>query len=313
MKIGVKILSREWDPSPASLRTWIEIIESSGADYTVMGDHILGVAPEQQKTGWDKAWVHQSSHRTSYTFEDRWHEPFVTMGFIAAISRLELATGVLVLPQRNTALVAKQAAQLDILCEGRLRLGVGVGWNAAEFESVGQPFEARGSRMEEQIRLLRQLWTDDVVTFSGRFHTVNGAGIAPRPIQQPIPVWIGGGSLGKGLEAATKPLQRIGAMADGWCTDSATYPDDTTRSAINIIRASAITHGRDPKAIGIDARMYVLKLGLEKFSDQVGQWRELGATHISIDAAGLGLQANADGAATLKRLVEIARGRPSET
>ena len=309
MKIGIKLLSREWDPSPSTLRTWIEIIESSGADYTVMGDHILGVAPAQQKAGWDKAWVHQSSHRTRYTVEDRWHEPFVTLGFIAAMSRLELATGVLVLPQRNTALVAKQAAQLDILCEGRLRLGVGVGWNAAEFESVGAPFKDRGSRIEEQIRLLRQLWTEDVVTFSGNFHTLNAAGIAPRPVQQPIPVWIGGGSLAKGIETAGRPLRRIGAMADGWCTDSATYPDDNTRGAIAVIRQSAVEHGRDPASIGIDARMYVVKMGRDGFAAQVGQWKKLGATHISIDAAGLGLQANAEGAATLRELVDLARGR----
>ena len=309
MKIGIKLLSREWDPSPATLRSWIEIIESAGADYVVMGDHILGVAPEQQRAGWDKAWIHQSSHRTRYTFEDRWHEPFVTMGFIAAMSRLGLATGVLVLPQRNTALVAKQAAQLDILCEGRLRLGVGVGWNAAEFESVGEPFKDRGSRIEEQIGLLRRLWTEDVVTFPGRFHTLNAAGIAPRPVQQPIPVWIGGGSLAKGLDAADRPLRRIGAMADGWCTDSATYPDDTTRAAIAVIRESAAENGRDPASIGIDARMYIVKLGREGFAAQVVEWERLGATHISIDAAGLGLQADAAGAATLRDLVDTARGR----
>ena len=136
------------------------------------------------------------------------HEPFVLFGYLAAITSLELVTGIIILPQRQTALVAKQAAEVDLLTNGQFRLGVGLGWNAVEYEALGKDFTNRGARMDEQIELLRRLWTEATVTFDGEFERVTGAGLAPLPVQRPIPIWIGGSS--------TRAYQRIGRLADGW-------------------------------------------------------------------------------------------------
>ena len=306
-KIGLHFPSREIGSSRDDLRTWIAIANDAGVDYVNMSDHILGVDPAQQARGWDREWMLPSTVLTPYNHHDRWHEPLVTMGFFAALGDMEFMTSVLVLTQRNTALVAKQAAQVDILCEGRLRLGVGVGWNAAEFASVGAEFPARGRRFREQVALLRRLWSEDVVSFDGEFHTIAGAGIAPRPVQQPIPIWIGGANVAKGVAPVAGLLRRIGEIGDGWCPDTATPPDDKIRAAMQLIRASALEHGRDPATIGLDARLNVRVLGRDSVAAHATAWTALGATHLNIDAAGLAPTGSAEYAQTVGDLVRIAR------
>ena len=306
-KIGLHFPSREIESSRAAIRAWIDIATDAGVDYVNMSDHILGVDPAQQPQGWDRQWMLPSSLRTPYDHLDRWHEPLVTMSFFAALCELEFFTSVLVLPQRNTALVAKQAAQVDLLCDGRLRLGVGVGWNAAEFASVGAEFGARGRRFREQIALLRRFWTEDVVTFEGEFHSVRAAGIAPRPLQQPVPIWIGGANLAKGVEPVAWLLKRIGEIGDGWCTNTGTQPNEDIRAAMQLIRATAAEHGRAPTAIGLDARLSVRLLGREGFAAHVAAWTALGATHLNIDAAGLAPPGSADYARTVLELTRAAR------
>ncbi len=306
-KVGLHFPSREIVATRAALRTWMAIANEVGVDYVNMSDHILGVDAAQQARGWDREWMLPATILTPYTHQDRWHEPMVTMGFLAALGEMAFLTSVLVLTQRNTALVAKQAAQVDILCDGRLRLGVGVGWNAAEFASVGADFNARGARFREQVALMRRLWTEDVVTFEGKFHSVRGAGIAPRPVQQPIPIWIGGANVAKGVEPVAGRLRRIGEIGDGWCPDTATEPDDRIRDAMQLMRASAEEHGRDPAAIGLDARLNVRVLGRDKVAQHAAAWTALGATHLNIDAGGLAETGSADYAQIVRELVRTVR------
>ncbi len=308
-QIGLHFPSREIASSRAAIRTWATIASDAGVDYVNMSDHILGVDPSQQAKGWDSKWMLPSTVLAAYNHEDHWHEPMVTMGFLAALGDMAFLTSVLVLTQRNTALVAKQAAQVDILCDGRLRLGVGVGWNAAEFASVGADFGSRGRRFREQIALMRRLWTEDVVSFEGEFHSVRGAGIAPRPVQQPIPVWIGGANVGKGVEAVAGLLRRIGEIGDGWCTNTGTQPDERIRDAMQLVRTAAKENGRDPAGIGLDARLSVRMLGRDGFTEHVAAWTALGATHINIDAAGLAETGSSDYARTIRELVQLARQR----
>ena len=202
-------------------------------------------------------------------------------GFLAGVvPSLELVTGVIILPQRQTALVAKQAAEVDLLTNGHFRLGIGVGWNYVEYEALGQRFDQRGRRSEEQIALLRRLWTETSITHEGDFDTITGAGLAPMPVQRPIPIWIGGRS--------DPTYRRIGRLADGWFPQ--VRPGDDLEHALALIRESATAAGRDPSDIGMEGRASWSSDDPDKFVRQVDRWREVGATHLSIDTmyAGLG-------------------------
>jgi probable F420-dependent oxidoreductase len=202
------------------------------------------------------------------------HEPFVLFGYLAAVTKkIGLASGVVILPQRQTVLVAKQAAAVDVLSGGRLRLGIGIGWNPVEYEALGADFKNRGARSEEQIEVLRALWTKELVTFKGRWHTITDAGINPLPVQRPIPIWLGGG--------AEPVLRRVGRLGDGWFPLA--EPGDKVRSMIERIRSYAKEAGRDPSAIGIEGRVSVADGSREKWLQAISQWKELGATHVSVN------------------------------
>jgi probable F420-dependent oxidoreductase len=208
------------------------------------------------------------------------HEPFVLFGYLAAVTKkIGLATGVIILPQRQTVLAAKQAAAVDVLSDGRLRLGVGIGWNPVEYEALGENFTDRGRRSEEQIEVMRALWTRELVTFKGRWHTITDAGINPLPVQRPIPIWIGG--------AAAPVLRRVGRLADGWFP--LVEPGDKVRSMIEKIRSYAKEAGRDPAAIGIEGRVSAAGGSPDKWREAIAQWKELGATHISVNTMKAGL------------------------
>src|SRR4249920_1670313 len=183
MRIGAVFPQLEIGSAPVDIAHWATQVEQLGYEYILVYDHVLG-AGTSTRAGW-----------RGYTSDDCFHEVFVLLGHVAALtSAVELTTGVLILPQRQTVLVAKQAAQIDVLSGGRLRLGVGVGWNAVEFEALNETFENRGRRSAEQIAVLRALWTQQVVDFRGEFHRINHAGLNPMPIQRPIPIWFGVGS-----------------------------------------------------------------------------------------------------------------------
>ena len=190
--------SNDLGSDPTVLRDYAQAVEGAGYARMSMGEHVLGADPNRPG-GW----------AGPYTHETEWQEPFPTFGYLAAVTeRIELMTGILILPQRQTALVAKQAAQLDVLLGGRLVLGVGTGWNPVEYHALGQDFHTRGRRMEEQVGLLRQLWRDPVVTFEGRWDQVDQAGIKPLPPRRDIPIWMGGGD--------PRAVARAGRIGDGW-------------------------------------------------------------------------------------------------
>jgi probable F420-dependent oxidoreductase len=268
MQIGVIYPQTELATDPATVRAYVRKVEELGYRHLEIYDHVLGADPAVH-TGW----------QGPYDIDTTFHEPLVFYGFLAAITQLELVTGIIIAPQRQTALLAKQAAEVDILSEGRLRLGIGAGWNAVEYEALGQDFSTRGKRQEEQIGLLRRLWTERSVTHEGTFDTIVGAGLAPLPVQRPIPIWIGG------LSPAA--FRRIGRLADGWFPRVEPGPElDQARA---IITASAAKAGRDPGAIGMSGRV---RQGAERTDELAGdaqRWRDAGATHVSVDTMGFGL------------------------
>lgn len=265
-------------------------VESMGFDHLVVYDHILG-ANAGSRPGWSGA----------YNSDDQFHEVFVLYGYLAAVTeRLGLSIGVLVAPLRQTALAAKQAAAVDVLSGGRLRLGVGVGWNRVESEAMGQDFLSRGKRIEEQIDLMRRLWTEDLITYGGREHTVTDAGIKPLPVQRPIPIWIGG--------AADPVMDRIGRLADGWFyPGDALEPDDSAERRKGLIQAAARTAGRDPASIGIEK---VFSHGTQPdggWPDAVTAWTDYGATHVSFNTMGSGLGSLDDHLTALRGFIEAVR------
>ena len=268
MQIGVVYPQTELPTDPETVRTYVRRVEELGFQHIEIYDHVLGADPAVH-AGW----------KGPYDVDTTFHEPLVFFGFLAAITKLELVTGIVIAPQRQTALLAKQAAEVDILTNGRLRLGIGVGWNSVEYDGLGQDFSTRGHRQEEQIDLLRRLWTERSVVHDGRFDSINGAGLAPLPVQRPIPIWMGGRS--------PVAYRRIGRMADGWFPRLEPGPHlDEARS---IIAAAAAEAGRDAAAIGMDGRVNVGTGGGEAIAEHVERWRDAGATHVSVDTMNVGL------------------------
>jgi probable F420-dependent oxidoreductase len=213
MKIGVVFPQIEFKPDPIAVRDYAQAVEGLGFSHMHAYDHVLGANPERPG-GWTGP----------YTFLNPFFEPFVLFSYLAGLThKIEFGTGILILPQRQTALVAKQAATLDVLSNGRLRLGVGNGWNEVEYIALGENFHNRGKRMEEQVALMRLLWTQPLVNFSGHWHNIPDAGINPLPVQRPIPVWFGG--------TDDKVLRRMARIGDGWMVNFRTF--EQARSALD--------------------------------------------------------------------------------
>jgi probable F420-dependent oxidoreductase len=267
MRIGVVFPQTEIGADVGAVRAYARGVEELGYAHLLAYDHVVGADPAVHR-GWSGP----------YDVTTTFHEPFVLFGYVAALTSLELVTGIIILPQRQTALVAKQAAEVDILAEGRFRLGVGIGWNAVEYEALGKDFTNRGARSEEQIELLRRLWTETTVTFDGRYERVTGAGLAPMPVQRPIPVWIGARS--------PKAYERIGRVADGWFP--MVPPGPHLDEARAIIDKAARDAGRDPAALGMEGRVSWSD-GVDAVVKHAGRWRDAGATHIAINTMSAGL------------------------
>jgi probable F420-dependent oxidoreductase len=269
MQVGVVFPQTELGGDVGAVRAYGEQVEALGYRHILAFDHVVGADPKVH-TGWDGP----------YDVQTTFHEPMVLFGFLAGITRsLEFVTGVIILPQRQTVLVAKQAAEVDLLSSGRFRLGVGIGWNKVEYEALGEDFGNRGKRSEEQIELMRRLWTEESVTFDGKFHTVTGAGLAPLPVQRPIPVWIGAGS--------TRGYERAGRIADGWFP--MVVPGPALDAAREVVDQAAVDAGRDPKAIGMEAWVN-WQGGADDVLTKVDKWVQVGASHISINTMGAGLE-----------------------
>lgn len=271
MKLGVVFPKTEIDPDPIVIRDYAQTIEGLGFDYLLTYDHVLGANPNRPG-GWDGR---------PYSHHDAFHEPFVLFGYLAGLTKkLEFATGIIILPQRQTVLVAKQAAQVDILSNGRLCLGIGIGWNNVEYEALGEDFHNRGKRSEEQIALLRELWTKPLVTFKGKYHTVSDAGLNPLPVQQPIPIWFGGMS--------DAVLRRMARLGDGWFMNGAV--NDTLKANLELLNGYLNEAGRDIASFGLDGRQSIGGVPRSNWRKEFNEWQQVGATQIAINTMGAGFK-----------------------
>jgi probable F420-dependent oxidoreductase len=268
MQVGVVFPQTEIGSDPAVVRDYAQAAEGAGFEHLLVYDHVLGADPDRPE-----------GFRGPYTYQTPFHEPFVLFGYLGAVTeRLELVTGILILPQRQTALVAKQAAQVQMLTGGRLRLGVAVGWNAVEFEGLGENFHDRGRRIEEQIALLRALWEKPVISFEGRYHHVTRAGLNPLPPGGSIPLWMGGMS--------DTVIERTGRLADGWFPQ---YRDPGDLPAgLEQLHAAARAAGRDPGDVGVEARV-TAHSDPAAAVETAKRFGEAGATHLSVNTMGGGL------------------------
>ena len=297
MRTGVYFPQREagFGTDVGAIREFAQAIESIGYDHLRAGDHVLG-ANVASRSDWQGPYDH--THL--------WHEPLVLFGYLAGITQvLELVTCILILPQRQTALVAKQAAAVDVLSNGRLRLGIGVGWNDVEYEALGANFGNRGRRSEEQIAVMRALWTQELVTFEGRWHTISDAGLNPMPVQRPIPVWIGGGPGSVGNSStpeSDRVLRRIARVADGWFP--AVESGDDVRLMIAKLHEYMREEGRAPSEVGIECSVSIAGRGPEEWIQQVLEWKRLGATHISVNTRGAGFSSPEEHIDAMRRFKE---------
>ena len=278
MQIGAVYPQTELGGDPGAVREWAAAVAALGYAHIAAYDHVVGADPAVH-AGW----------AGPYDVDTTFHEPFVLFGYLAALTSLELVSSIVILPQRQTALVAKQAAEVDLLTGGRFRLGVGLGWNPVEYEALGQDFSTRGARISEQVELMRRLWTERTVTFHGTHETVTGAGIAPLPVQRPIPVWLGA--------MAEPALRRVGRIADGWFP--LTGPGPRLDAALATVRDAAAQAGRDPGAIGIEGRISAGDAEPAAIAEQAAAWREAGATHLGVDTMRAGLETTQEHIAAL--------------
>jgi probable F420-dependent oxidoreductase len=299
MHIGVNVPITELKADVAGLRDFVQAAEELGYAHLRILDHVLGANPQ----------FHPEVPEFPYTHQSYLHEPLTLMSYLAAITtRLHLVTAILILPQRQTALVAKQAAEVDVLSGGRLRLGIGVGWNPVEYEALGEDFHNRGRRCEEQIAVLRALWTQEVVEFTGQWHQISHAGLNPLPIQRPISIWIGAGRSARPIPPDAA-LRRIGRLADGWFPMFS--PGEEGRQAIARMHDHARQAGRDPAAIGIEGRVTVAGKAPQEWLAQVKAWRELGASHLSVGTGGGGFKSPQEHIDALRRFKAAMDGSSS--
>ena len=272
MKIGVSLPVRELGDDLAAIKAFAQAAERLGFSHLRVPDMVLRPS---------------GGHL---------HEPMLLLAWVAAVTeRIELVPSVIVLPSRQTALFAKQAAELDRLSGGRLRLGIGVGSSAEEYAAMGQDFHSRGRRCDEQLALLKRLWTEETVEFEGRWDQVSGAGLNPLPVQRPIPLWIGGRST-----PCRSVINRMGAYADGWFVLCVPEEFPAVRSAIH---SAAEAAGRNPKAIGAEAGVAVVGPREAEWRQRVAGWRELGLTHLCLRTLGGGLNAGQH----LQKLEQVAK------
>jgi probable F420-dependent oxidoreductase len=271
LQVGAIFPQGKLDPDRANLDAFARGVEAAGYRHLGMFDHVLG-ADRSSRPEWNGV----------YDSDDAFHEPLITLTHIAALTRLELLTCVMVLPQRQTALVAKQAATLDHLSGGRLRLGVGIGWNEVEYRALGTTFRDRSRRFDDQIELLRELWTRPVVDWDSDHHRIDRAGINPLPPRR-IPIWLGT------LAQSEAPLHRIGRLADGWII-TAIEPGDELRAIKAVVDDAARAAGRDPADLGFEGRVRIRRHeDLAALPGRLEAWAELGATHVAVETRRLRL------------------------
>jgi len=261
MQIGAVLPHDEIGTDRGAIKSYLEGLEDLGVTHLLAYDHVLGT--ERKRPG---------GFEGPYDKDVAFHEPLTFFSFAAAVTeRLGFASTVMILPQRQTALVAKQAAEVAILSENRLRLGVGIGWNAVEYEALDVPFKQRGARIDEQVEVMRRLWSEDVFEHRGRFHTIDNAGINPRPSQL-VPIWFGA--------SAPAALKRCGRLGDGWMPLGS--PNETSRQQLGVITAERAAAGRSMDGFGIQAQAQYSGGNPERWRSHAERWKELGATHLAV-------------------------------
>ncbi|HKS69587.1 MAG TPA: LLM class F420-dependent oxidoreductase [Ktedonobacterales bacterium] len=268
MRLGAVFPQSEIGTDPAVIRDYAQTVEGMGYTHLIIYDHVILAEA-------------RPGEQSYYTAEKQMHEPFVLYGFLAAVTRtLELATGILILPQRQTVLVAKQAAEVDVLSGGRMRLGVAAGWNPVEFQALNEDFHTRGRRLDEQIALLRALWRDPVVTFHGRWHQIENAGINPLPVRHDIPIWVGGHS-----DAA---LRRTARLGNGWLPQR--KPDERAAEDVRLLHQYTREAGRPEDSVAIEGRLTISQAPDEgEWAPYAAGWQALGATYFTVSTMGLNL------------------------
>lgn len=268
MKIGLVYPQVEYSSDRFAIRDYAQAAEGLGFSHILAYDHILGANP-QRPEGWEGP----------YTYQDSFQEPLTLFGYLAGLTKIiGFATGVIILPQRQTALFAKQAAAVDIFSGGRLRVGIGIGWNRVEYTALNENFRNRGQRSEEQVELLRQLWTQPLVTFQGRWHTILDAGINPLPVQRPIPIWFGG--------HAEAVLQRTERLGDGWMPNYRRAAE--AQPSIDRLHAYLEQVGRPSNSLGLEARLHHGDGNPDEWIDRIQEWQAAGASHITFNTMGSG-------------------------
>jgi probable F420-dependent oxidoreductase len=290
MRVGVVFPHFEFQPDPTAVRDYAQTVEALGFAHIGADDHIIGPNPNRPG-GW-RGWV---------TYQTEFYEPFILFSFMAAVtSTIEFETCVLLLPQRQTVLVAKQAGGLDILSGGRLRLGIGNGWNEIEYISLGETFTNRGKRIEEQVNVLRQLWSQPLVDFQGKWHTIPDAGMSPLPVQRPIPIWFGGQS--------DPVIERTARLGDGWMPLYGSAEE--ARPGLARLDAELSKLGRSRAGFGFEARLSFGSGNVEEWRRKFLEWQEIGATHLSFITTGAGFTTPAQHLAAIERFAaEMALGR----
>jgi probable F420-dependent oxidoreductase len=268
MRLGVSFSHPDLGNDPGFLKDFAQAVEGAGFDHLLAAEHVVGGHPDR------------AAGEKVHTYDIPYHEPFVLFGFLGAVTTtLELATSILILPQRQTVLVAKQAAELDLLTGGRLRLGVGVGRNWMEYEALNEDFTNRGTRIEEQVAVLRALWSEELVTFDGTWHHLDRVGLNPMPVQRPIPIWMGS-FVGRVVE---KVIRRIARLADGW------FPQMSPAELAPVLerlRGYAVEAGRDPMSLGIECGISVKRDDTpDRWVERAEAYRALGATHLRVMTA----------------------------
>ncbi|MBK8048079.1 MAG: LLM class F420-dependent oxidoreductase [Anaerolineales bacterium] len=287
MKLGAVFPQTEIGNDPIAIRDYAQAVEGMGYDHLLVYDHVLG-ADTRTRPDW----------RGPYTSDTPFHEVFVLYAYLAALTtQIELVTGVLVLPQRQTALVAKQAAQIDLFSGGRLRLGVGVGWNTVEYDALNEDFGTRGARLDEQIQVLRALWTEPVVTFNGRWHHIDAAGINPLPVQRPIPIWFGG--------HADAALRRAAQVGDGWIPLG--KPGAQAQSLVDQLHKYLREAGRTPAQYGMEGHLAIADESPATWTQTADGWRNLGATHLCVNTMRAGFRSPQEHIDALQRVINVLR------
>src|SRR5262245_15588576 len=285
MQLNAMFPTRDIGNDPAKIRDWAQAAEDLGYAYIEVPDLVFGATA---RDGWTPL----------YNETDPFHETFVTLGFLAAVTkRIRLSSGVLIAPQRQTGLVAKQAAEADLLSGGRLRLGIGVGWNHVEYEALGEDWKTRGARQAEQVEVLRRLWSEELVTFKGRFHTLNEVNIVPPPVQRPIPIWFGG--------VSDAVVMRAAKIGDGWMP--IIPPDEKAEHKLTLLRDEMRKLGRDSGKFGIEGWLRMQDQDPQRWAAAADGWRKLGASMVMLYTM-YRVPRFDDQIETLRRFKEVANG-----